>query len=74
VNNIDNVIALIDTRTELPGRILGTLVSIHETVAGAFAGDETFQAASGNGHVRTKIVTLKAPVEPGQQIEPAHLA
>lgn len=72
------MIALIDIRTEVEGRSLGTLVSVHETLAGAFAGNEAFQATMRAGwktaHVRTKIVTLKVPLEPGQQVEPAHLA
>ena len=69
-----NPIALIDTRAEVPGKIIGT----HTTTKAAFAANEVFQRASGGGeYIRTKIVTLKdlkKPLDPGQPVCPAHLA
>jgi hypothetical protein len=68
-------IALIDTRSEVPGVSLGILVSTHDTVMEAFAGNDAFQKAAAAGcHIRTKIVTLKDQLEVGQAVEPAHLA
>jgi hypothetical protein len=68
-------IALIDTRSEIPGVSLGTLVSTHPDMMAAFAGNDAFQkAAAGGGHIRTKIVTLKDQLEVGQAVQPAHLA
>jgi phosphoheptose isomerase len=58
-----NIIALIDTRPELPGETIGTVISTHGTMAAAFKANEVFQSrmrASGEkSHIRTKIVTLK---------------
>jgi hypothetical protein len=68
-------IALIDTRSEVPGVSLGMLVSAHDTVLAAFAGNDAFQKTEAAcGHIRTKIVTLKNQLEVGQTVEPAHLA
>ena len=68
-------IALIDTRSEVPGVSLGILVSAHETMAAAFAANEAFQKAEAAGcHIRTKIVTLGAELAAGEPVQPAHLA
>jgi hypothetical protein len=34
------IIALIDTRLEIPGESIRTLISTHETIAGAFAAND----------------------------------
>jgi hypothetical protein len=67
------IIALIDTRSEVPGVSLGILVSTHATMTEAFAANEAFQKRAGDGH-RTKIVTLKDQIDVGQAVQPAHLA
>ena len=68
-------IALIDTRSEVPGETLGILVSVHDTVMEAFAANDAFQKTEAAGrHIRTKIVTLKDQLEIGQAVQPAHLA
>jgi len=71
-------IVLIDTRPELPGETIGTVISTYGTMLAAFKGNEAFQAqmrASGEkSHIRTKIVTLKAPLGAGEPVRPAHLA
>jgi hypothetical protein len=68
-------IALIDTRSEVPGETLGILVSTHPDVMGAFVANDAFQKAkSGGRHIRTKIVTLKNSLDPGQPVRPIHLA
>ena len=68
-------IALIDTRSEVPGVSLGILVSTHSDMMAAFAANDVFQktAASG-GHIRTKIVTLKDQLDADQTVRPSHLA
>jgi hypothetical protein len=44
-NEIDyNTIALVDTRPELPGETIGTVVSTHGTIAAAFKANEAFQS------------------------------
>ena len=41
----------------------------------AFAGNDAFQKTESRGrHIRTKIVTLKDPLDPGQPVRPTHLA
>jgi hypothetical protein len=68
-------IALIDTRSEVPGISLGILVSTHPDMMAAFEGNDAFQKTAASGrHIRTKIVTLKDQVDVGQAVEPAHLA
>jgi hypothetical protein len=68
-------IALIDTRSEVPGVSLGILVSAHGTVKEAFAANEAFQKTEPAGrHIRTKIVTLKDWLDVGQAVQPTHLA
>jgi hypothetical protein len=68
-------IALIDTRSEVAGVSLGILVSAHETMAAAFAANDAFQKTQSAGHhIRTKIVTLKDPVDVGKAVQLAHLA
>jgi hypothetical protein len=68
-------IALIDTRSEVPGETLGILVSTHPDMITAFACNDAFQKSAGAGrHIRTKIVTLKGPVDVGHAVQPAHLA
>jgi hypothetical protein len=74
-----NIIALIDTRPELPGETIGTVISTHGTMAAAFKANEVFQSrmrASGvKTHIRTKIVTLKVGLGAGEQVKPSsHLA
>ena len=70
-----STIALIDTRSEVPGISLGILVSTHANMMAAFAANDAFQKTEGGGrHIRTKIVTLKDQVDVGQAVEPAHLA
>ena len=67
-------IALIDTRSEIPGETLGILVSTYPNVMAAFVANDAFQKAEGDGrHIRTKIVTLKDPLDPGQPVRPTHL-
>ncbi|HWX77906.1 MAG TPA: hypothetical protein VNY32_10525 [Candidatus Acidoferrales bacterium] len=53
-------IALIDTRSEVPGAAWGILVSTHPDMMAAFAANDVFQKtlASG-GHIRTKIVSSR---------------
>jgi hypothetical protein len=68
-------IALIDTRSEVPGVSLGILVSTHPNVMAAFAANDAFQQTEASGrHIRTKIVTLKGRLDVGQPVQPAHLA
>jgi hypothetical protein len=68
-------IALIDTRSAVPDETLGILVSTHPDVMAAFMAYDAFQKAeSGERHIRTKIVTLKDPLDPGQPIRLTHLA
>ena len=68
-------IALIDTRPEIPGISLGILVSTHPDIMAAFAANEAFQKTEVSGrHIRTKIVTLKDPLQAGMAVQPAHLA
>ena len=68
-------IALIDTRSEVPGISLGILVSTHPDVMAAFDANDTFQKTEAAGrHIRTKIVTLKDRIEPGRHVRPTHLA
>jgi hypothetical protein len=63
-------IALIDTRSEIPGVSLGTLVSTHPDMMAAFAGNDAFQKAEASGrHIRTKIVTLKNRLDVGQPVQ-----
>jgi hypothetical protein len=74
-----NIIALIDTRPELPGETIGTVMSTHGTMAAAFKANEAFQSrmrASGEkSHIRTKIVTLKERLGDGEHVKPSlHLA
>jgi hypothetical protein len=74
-----NIIALIDTRPELPGETIGTVISTHGTMAAAFKANEAFQSrmrASGvMSHIRTKIVTLKERLDDGEHVKPSlHLA
>jgi hypothetical protein len=66
-------IALIDCRTALPGQIVGTLLSLHETTTAAFKAHEEFCKRVGE-HVVTKIVTLREPVIVGDLVRPADLA
>jgi hypothetical protein len=68
-------IALLDTRSEVPGVSLGILVSTHPDMMAAFAANDAFQKTeAAGGHIRTKIVTLKDRLDVGQVVEPAHLA
>ena len=68
-------IALIDTRSEVPGETLGLLVSTHPDMMAAFAANDAFQKAEAAGrHIRTKIVTLKDQLEVGQAVQLADLA
>ena len=68
-----NIIALIDTRPELPGETIGTVISTHGTIAAAFKANEAFQSrmrASGvKSHIRTKIVTLKVRLGDGEHVK-----
>ena len=67
-------IALIDTRSEIPGETLGILVSTHPDMMAAFAGNDAFQkAAAAGGHIRTKIVTLGVELAVGEPVQLAHL-
>jgi hypothetical protein len=41
----------------------------------AFVANDAFQKTeAAGGHIRTKIVTLKDPLDPGQSVRPTHLA
>jgi hypothetical protein len=42
-------IALIDTRSEVPGKTLGILVSTHPDMVAAFAGNDAFQKTEAAG-------------------------
>jgi hypothetical protein len=72
-----NTIALVDTRPELPGETIGTVISTHGTIAAAFKANEAFQSrmrASGvKSHIRTKIVTLKVQLGDGEHVRAVHL-
>jgi hypothetical protein len=56
-------VTLVDTRHEIAGESIGTVVSTHDTILAAFKANDDFQSrmrASGvKSHVPTKIVTLK---------------
>jgi hypothetical protein len=68
-------IALIDTRSEVPGETLGILVSTHPDVMAAFVANDAFQKTeAAGGHIRTKIVTLKDQLDVGQAVHLADLA
>jgi hypothetical protein len=68
-------IALMDTRSEIPGVNLGILVSTHPDMMAAFAANDVFQKTAASGRrIRTKIVALKDRIVPGQHVRPAHLA
>jgi hypothetical protein len=62
-----NIISLIDTKPELPGETIGTVISTHGTMAAAFKANEIFGVKS---HVRTKIVTLKGRLGDGDHVRP----
>jgi hypothetical protein len=66
-------IGLIDTRTGRPGESLGTLLSMHETMASAFQANDAFQQKVGKHHIVTKIVTIKQDVSVGEIVKPCHL-
>jgi hypothetical protein len=72
-----NTIALVDTRPELLGETIGTVISTHGTIAAAFKANEAFQSrmrASGvKSHIRTKIVALKVQLGDGEQVRAVHL-
>jgi hypothetical protein len=72
-----NTIALVDTRPELPGETVGTVISTHGTMAAAFKANEAFQsrmrASSVKSHIRTKIVTLKVQLRDGEHVRAVHL-
>jgi hypothetical protein len=65
-------ITLIDTRSEIHGESIGTVISTHDTISEAFAADVIFQARMRDdgltSHVRTKIVTLRDLLNPGQHV------
>jgi hypothetical protein len=68
-------IALIDTRTEVEGKIVGTVISTPATMLDAFKANDAFQRDSGGGvHIRTKILTLKEPLRAGEYVKPAQVA
>jgi hypothetical protein len=72
-------IALVDTRLEISGESIGTVVSTHDTIAAAFKGNEAFQIrmreAGSKSYIRTKIVTLKVRLGDGEHVRPSlHLA
>jgi hypothetical protein len=61
-----NIIALIDTRPELPGETIGTVVSTHDTIRAAFKANEALDPfTTGPGGqselVGTVTVTLLFP-------------
>ena len=70
-----NTIALVDTRPELPGETIGTVISTHGTMAAAFKANEAFQIQSRTrasvvkSHIRTKIATLKVRLGDGEHLE-----
>jgi len=72
-----STIALVDSTIEIPGESIGTVVSTHGTIAGAFKANEAFQSrmrASGvKSHIRTKIVTLKVQLGDGEHVRAVHL-
>ena len=71
---IMNTIALVDTRLEMPGESIGTVISTHGTIAAAFKANEAFQsrmrACGVKANIRTKIVTLKVRLGDGEQVKP----
>jgi hypothetical protein len=66
-------LALIDTRSK-SSESLGTLLSLHETMAAAFKANGAFQKRCGPPHIVTKIVTLAEDVIVGQLVKPDQLA
>jgi hypothetical protein len=67
-------IALIDTRTAKVGESLGTLLSLHDTMAAVFKANQQFQNKVGPPHVVTKIVTIERDVLVGELVKPSDLA
>jgi hypothetical protein len=68
-------VTLVDTREEIAGESIGTVVSTHDTILAAFKANDDFQSrmrASGvKSHVPTKIVTLKVRLRIGEPVKPA---
>jgi hypothetical protein len=57
-------VTLIDTRTAIPGEILGTVISSHWSIASAFKANDEWQKSAalkldGEEYTVTKVVTLK---------------
>ena len=68
---------LVDTRLEISGESIGTVVSTHDTIAAAFKGNEAFQIrmreAGSKSYIRKKIVTLKVQLAQVEKVQPEHL-
>ena len=71
---MDDQIALIDTRTATPGESIGTLLSLHETMAAAFKANSLFQKHCGTPRVVIKIVALRRKVIVGELVKTSDLA
>ena len=70
---IAKTITLIDTRSEVPGETLGTVISAHFSMAAAFRANEQWQKAmakkiDGPTDTVTKIVTLKNRLKNGDTV------
>ena len=53
-----NIIALIDTRPELPGETIGTVVSTHDTIRAAFKANEALDPfTTGPGFTTVDLVS-----------------
>ena len=68
-------VTLVDTRHEIAGESINTVVSTHDTILAAFKANDEFQsrmrASRAKSYVRTQIVTLKAALRPGEPVKPA---
>jgi hypothetical protein len=68
-------VTLVDTRQEIAGESIGTVVSTHETILATFKANDDFQSrmrASGvKSHAPTKIVTLKVRLRIREHVKPA---
>ena len=67
-------VTLIDTRTQIPGEILGTVISSHWSIASAFKANEEWKKSMAEKvddqkHTITKIVTLKKRLKDGETVK-----
>jgi hypothetical protein len=67
-------VTLIDTRTAIPGEILGTVISSHWSIASAFKANDEWQKSAalkldGEEYTVTKIVSLKNRLKDGETVK-----